>query len=85
MTTGLFATHPLAFGHELHIELGRTRAIMLALLATLFVALVAPSALRVDRCTGGDRCPTCFQCSLRSAWRRRGGPGHPVDRPRLAA
>jgi soluble lytic murein transglycosylase-like protein len=49
MTTGLFATHPLAFGHELHMELGRTRAIMLALLATLFVALVAPSALRVDR------------------------------------
>ena len=49
MTTGLFATHPLAFGHELHLELGRTRAIILALLATLCVALVAPSALRVDR------------------------------------
>ena len=49
MTTGLFATHPLAFGHELHLELGRTRAIILALLVTLCVALVAPSALRVDR------------------------------------
>jgi soluble lytic murein transglycosylase-like protein len=49
MTTRLFATHPLAFGHELHLELGRTRAIILALLVTLCVALVAPSALRVDR------------------------------------
>jgi len=49
MTTRLFATHPLAFGHQLHLELGRTRAIILALLATLYVALVAPSALRVDR------------------------------------
>jgi len=49
MTTGPFATHPLAFGHELHLELGRTRAIILALLATLCIALVAPSALRVDR------------------------------------
>lgn len=49
MTTGLFATHPPAFGHELHLELGRTRAIILALLATLGVMLFAPSALRVDR------------------------------------
>ena len=49
MTTGLFATHSLAFGHELHLELGRTRAIILALLVTLCVALVAPSALRIDR------------------------------------
>ncbi len=31
MTTRLFATHPSAFGHELHLELGRTRAIILAL------------------------------------------------------
>jgi soluble lytic murein transglycosylase-like protein len=49
MTTGPFATQPLAFGHELHLELGRTRIIILALLATLCVTLVAPSALRVDR------------------------------------
>ena len=49
MTTGLFATFPLAIGHELHLELGRMRAIILALLATLCVALVAASALRVDR------------------------------------
>ena len=49
MTTGLFAKHPLAFGQELHLERGRTRAIILALLAALCVALVAPSALRVDR------------------------------------
>jgi soluble lytic murein transglycosylase-like protein len=49
MTTRTFATHPLAFGHELHLELGRTRAIVLALLATLCFVLVAPSALRVDR------------------------------------
>jgi hypothetical protein len=31
MTTGPFATHPLALGHELLLELGRTRAIILAL------------------------------------------------------
>ena len=49
MTTGLFATHPSAFGHELHLELVRTRAIILALLATLCVAPVAWSALQVDR------------------------------------
>ena len=49
MTTGLFATFPLALGHELHLQLGRTRAIVLALLGTLCVALVATSALRVDR------------------------------------
>jgi hypothetical protein len=49
MTTGLFATHPLAFGHELHLELGRTRAIILALLATLCFVLVAPTAPRIDR------------------------------------
>ena len=49
MTTGLFATFPLAVGHELHLQLGRTRAIILALLGTLCVALVATSALRVDR------------------------------------
>jgi soluble lytic murein transglycosylase-like protein len=49
MTTGLFAIRPLALGHELHLELGRTRAIILALLATLGAALVAPSALQVDR------------------------------------
>ena len=49
MTTGIFATHPLVFGHELHLELGRTRIIILALFATLCVALFPPSALRVDR------------------------------------
>ncbi len=48
MTTGLFA-FPLALGHELHLELGRIRAIVLALLATLCIALVATSAFRVDR------------------------------------
>ena len=47
MTTGPFATHPLAFGHELHLKLGRARAINLALLATLCLAVVTPSALRV--------------------------------------
>jgi soluble lytic murein transglycosylase-like protein len=49
MTTGLFAIHPLAFGHELHLALGRSRAITLALLATLCAVLVAPPALRIDR------------------------------------
>jgi soluble lytic murein transglycosylase-like protein len=49
VTTGLFATHSLAFGHELHLELGRTRAIILALLATLCIALVARSAVPADR------------------------------------
>ena len=52
MTSGLFATHTLAFGHELHLELGRTRAIVLALLATLCFALVAASAPRIDRLWG---------------------------------
>ena len=46
MTTGLFAKPPLVFGHELHVELVRTHAIILALFATLCVALVAPSAPR---------------------------------------
>ena len=49
MTTGLFATFPLAIVHELHLELGRTRAIVLALLATLCIALVTTAAVRVDR------------------------------------
>jgi len=49
MTTGLFATFPLAIGHELHLELGRTRATVLALLATLCIALVTTAAVRVDR------------------------------------
>jgi soluble lytic murein transglycosylase-like protein len=39
----------LAVGHELHLELGRMRTIVLALLAILCIALVAISALRVDR------------------------------------
>jgi soluble lytic murein transglycosylase-like protein len=49
MTTVPFATHPFAFGHELHLELSRARAIILALLVTLCVALVAPSALQASR------------------------------------
>jgi len=49
MTTGLFASFPLAFGHELHLELGRTRAIALALLATLCIASVTTATARVDR------------------------------------
>ena len=54
MTTGLFASFPMALGHELHLELGRMRAIIVALLATLCVALVATSALRVDRPQAGS-------------------------------
>ncbi len=49
MTNGLFAKPPLVFGHDIHVELVRTRAIILALLATLCVALVVPSAPRADR------------------------------------
>ncbi len=49
MTTGLFASVPLAIGHELHLELGRTRAIVLALFATLCIATVALASSRVDR------------------------------------
>jgi hypothetical protein len=48
MTTGMFAPPPLAFGHEVHLELVRARAIILALLATVCMAPVAPSVLRVD-------------------------------------
>ena len=49
MTTGLFARFPMAVGHELHLELGRTRTIILALLVTLCIALVATPAIRLDR------------------------------------
>ena len=49
MTTETFATHPLAFGHDLYLRLGRTRAIIVTLLVTVCVALVAASVLRVDR------------------------------------
>ena len=51
MTTGLSATFPNALGYPLHLELSRTRAIILALLATLCVALVFTSATWVDRFT----------------------------------
>ncbi len=54
MTTGLFATAPLALGHELHLELGRTRAIVLALLATLCIATVTTASSRLDRWLGAD-------------------------------
>ena len=46
MTTSLYARFPMAVGHELHLELGRTRAIILALLVTLCIALVATLATR---------------------------------------
>jgi soluble lytic murein transglycosylase-like protein len=49
MTTGLFTRFPLAVGHELHLELGRTRAIFLALLVTLCIAVVATLSTRQDR------------------------------------
>ena len=49
MTTGLFATSSLALGHDLYLELGRTRAVVLALLATLCVASVTTVAARADR------------------------------------
>jgi soluble lytic murein transglycosylase-like protein len=49
VTTAVLATFPLAIGHELHFELGRMRALVLALLATACVALVFTSVLRVDR------------------------------------
>jgi soluble lytic murein transglycosylase-like protein len=49
VTTGMFASFPAALGHELHLELGRMRAIILALLATVCLGLVGTAALRVDR------------------------------------
>ena len=49
MTTGLFAPFPLAVGHELHLELGRTRAIILALFATLCIASVTSVTVQVFR------------------------------------
>ncbi|MEO8302715.1 MAG: transglycosylase SLT domain-containing protein [Betaproteobacteria bacterium] len=49
MTTSLFARFPMAVGHELHLELGRTRAIVLALLVTLCLAMVATIATRQGR------------------------------------
>jgi soluble lytic murein transglycosylase-like protein len=49
MTTGTIATHPLASGHELHLGVGRSRMVILAVLVIVGVALVAASALWVDR------------------------------------
>ena len=49
MTTALFGTRRIATGHELHLELGRTRAILLALVATLCVAWLLSSATSLQR------------------------------------
>jgi soluble lytic murein transglycosylase-like protein len=46
MTTRLFASFPMAVGHDLHIELGRTRAMILALLIALCVAMLATASPR---------------------------------------
>ncbi len=51
MTTRLFASFPTAVGHDLHLELGRTRAIILALFVTLSFALLATAAPRRDGLT----------------------------------
>lgn len=55
MTTSLYVRFPMAVGHEMHLELGRTRAIILALLVTLCIALVATLATRQ-----GSPGPTTF-------------------------
>ena len=81
MTTGLFAKFPLAVGHELHRELGRTRAFILALLATLFVAVVATSALRVDRVVAATSPPRVSD----PAPGQGAGPAEPVVPPSPAS
>jgi len=48
MTTEVVAIHRLAVGRELHPELFRTRAVILALLATLCFALFARSAPQLN-------------------------------------
>jgi len=48
MTAALSATFPLA-GYQLHLELSRARAIILALLATLCAVLLLIPATRLDR------------------------------------
>ena len=73
MTTGMFATHPLAFGHDLHRGFGPTRAIILALLVTACVALIAASALRVDRLVAATFARPACRSPHRAAWRSRGG------------
>jgi len=76
MTTGLSATNPLAFGHGLHLELGRARAVIVALIATLCVALVVPSAFRVDRLLAGSISRTASDLPI-------GPPDTPAARPLL--
>src|SRR5207244_3002911 len=49
MTTALSATFPLAGGYQLHLELSRARAVILALLVTLCAVLVFIPATRLDR------------------------------------
>jgi soluble lytic murein transglycosylase-like protein len=48
MTTGLSATLPMFGGYQWHLELSRARAVLLALLAALSIALVFIPASRVD-------------------------------------
>ena len=45
MTTRSLVAFPLAVGHAFHLELGRTRAIILALVATLCVTLLATTSM----------------------------------------
>ena len=45
MTTSSLVAFPLAVGHAFHLELGRTRAIILALVATLCVTLLATTSM----------------------------------------
>jgi soluble lytic murein transglycosylase-like protein len=51
MTTRLFASFPMAVGHDLHLELGRTRTIILALLIALCFAMLAIAAPRPSGAT----------------------------------
>jgi len=49
MMTGLSGPFPVGLGHDLHLELGRTRAIVVALLATLCIAFLSTAATRLAR------------------------------------
>jgi soluble lytic murein transglycosylase-like protein len=78
VTTGVLATFPLAIGHELHFELGRMRALFVALLATACVALAFTSILRVDRLVASS---ALTPAAPADAGRADAPPAAPAARP----
>jgi soluble lytic murein transglycosylase-like protein len=69
MTTRSFPTFPMAVGHDLHLELGRTRAILLALLISLCIALFASAAAGLLRPTPASLAQPAVDLSARQPWK----------------